>query len=260
MAEPGFFVVDDSGALTDAPARFVLVRVDRAHSDDRGNYRLEERFGYRDERGREFVVPVDLETFTTDLASIPLLAAWLVPRDGRHAPAAILHDALVQGDTSPAVEDREVADAIFRDAMRLLGVRFLRRWMMWAAVSLLTMWKTATTSARRIRAGVLSGVCIALLGIGFCSVWDLFDVALFSVLPWLDDRGLGAELVNGAVAAAVCAAVVPLLFWPRPRVGFVAAMALIPLAFPLAGVAVAFGLYTAAEWLAGKVAPTNRRQ
>lgn len=260
MTAAGFFALDDDGALTDAPARFVLVRIGRSRSDDTGDYRLEERFGYRDQHGTVFLVPTDLTSFTTDLASVPLLAAWLVPRDGRHAPAAILHDALVQGDSTPVVADREDADAIFRDAMRLLGVRFLRRWMMWAAVSMLTMFKTATTSVRRIRTGVLAGICIALLAIGFCSVWDLFDVPMFSVLPWLDDRALGAELVNGAVAAGVCAAVVPLLFWPRPRVGFVAVMALIPLAFPLAGVAVAFGVYLAAEALADIVAPTNRRQ
>src|SRR5699024_12537264 len=42
-----------------------------------------------------FVVPAHLETFRTDMASVPWVFTWLVPRSGRFLPAAALHDALV---------------------------------------------------------------------------------------------------------------------------------------------------------------------
>ena len=35
--------------------------------------------------------------FTTDLASVPMLFTWLVPKSGAHLPAALLHDGLVGG-------------------------------------------------------------------------------------------------------------------------------------------------------------------
>jgi hypothetical protein len=38
--------------------------------------------------------PTHTDTFRTDLASIPFFATWLVPRDGKHTPAALLHDSL----------------------------------------------------------------------------------------------------------------------------------------------------------------------
>lgn len=78
-------------------------------------------------RRETFTVPVG---FTTDFASVPRIFTWLVPPYGRYTKAAILHDFLCH--TKPV--SRAEADGIFRRAMRELGVSFLRRWMMWAAV------------------------------------------------------------------------------------------------------------------------------
>src|SRR5712691_12675653 len=73
---------------------------------------------------------------STDFASVPRALIWFLPRYGRYTKAAVLHDHLWR----KAVPDRELtlpeADAIFRRAMRELGVPFLRRWIMWAAVRL----------------------------------------------------------------------------------------------------------------------------
>ncbi|HVF06385.1 MAG TPA: DUF1353 domain-containing protein [Frankiaceae bacterium] len=134
-----------------AAAVYELVRV----ADGSANYCLKTKFSYT-ERGKaapQIVVPSDLNSFTTDLASVPSFAAWLVPRDGTHTPAAILHDALVQnkalfpgGATGPL--DRTEADRIFRNAMGELGVPFLRRWMMWAAVSVFTLFLTGSPLKR----------------------------------------------------------------------------------------------------------------
>jgi hypothetical protein len=76
---------------------------------------------------QEFVVP---ESFVTDFASVPKLLTWLVPPYGLYTKAAVLHDYLLQS----RMVSRSDADGIFRRAMRELGVSFLRRWMMWAAV------------------------------------------------------------------------------------------------------------------------------
>src|SRR5687768_5434661 len=71
--------------------------------------------------------------FPTDLASAPPGFVWLLPCYGRYTRAAILHDYLWRNTASLQVS-RSDADGIFRRAMRELGVPFLRRWMMWAAV------------------------------------------------------------------------------------------------------------------------------
>jgi hypothetical protein len=72
----------------------------------------------------------------TDFASVPRVFVWFIPRYGRYTKAAILHDYLC-GIAVPAGRiSRIEADGIFRQAMRELGVPFLRRWIMWAAVRL----------------------------------------------------------------------------------------------------------------------------
>jgi hypothetical protein len=80
----------------------------------------------------DFPVPVDQRT---DFASVPRAFVWFIPRYGRYTPAAILHDRLCRNEV-PGRISRLEADGIFRQAMRELGVPFLRRWIMWAAVRL----------------------------------------------------------------------------------------------------------------------------
>src|SRR5258708_37796741 len=78
-------------------------------------------------RHQKFYVHVG---FKTDLASVPRIFTWLVPRYGIYTKAAIVHDFLCE--TKPV--NRADADGLFRRMMRELGVQFLLRWMMWAAV------------------------------------------------------------------------------------------------------------------------------
>lgn len=84
------------------------------------------------------VVPAQA-AFRTDLTSVPRWFTWLVPKSGRHLPAALIHDGLVgeegeAGDylTDPAMRiDRIEADRIFRDGMRDTGTGVVRRWIAW---------------------------------------------------------------------------------------------------------------------------------
>jgi Protein of unknown function (DUF1353) len=97
-----------------------------------------------------FVVPAG---FRTDFASVPRAFVWLIPKYGRYTKAAILHDFLC-AESKNGRFDRDDADGLFRRAMRELGVPFLRRWLMWAAVSVATQWtkvrRTRRVSAKRI--------------------------------------------------------------------------------------------------------------
>jgi Protein of unknown function (DUF1353) len=71
---------------------------------------------------------------TTDFASIPRPFSWFIPRYGRYTPAAVLHDYLCRVEVREGRVTRADADGIFRQAMRLLEVPFLRRWIMWTGV------------------------------------------------------------------------------------------------------------------------------
>jgi len=73
----------------------------------------------------------------TDLASVPPILTWFIGTYGLHTRAALLHDHYV--DVEPGDrEKRKLADTVFRDALRESGVPWLRRWLMWTAVSLYT--------------------------------------------------------------------------------------------------------------------------
>ena len=73
--------------------------------------------------------------FETDFASVPRIFWSVVPRYGRYTRAAILHDYLVE-EARHGRFNRCDADGIFRRSMRELGVPFITRWIMWAAVRL----------------------------------------------------------------------------------------------------------------------------
>lgn len=72
------------------------------------------------------------ERFHTDLASIPRLFQWLIPVNGKHRLAAIVHDYLYS--VAPRWCDRKMADRILLEAMTDLGEAWWRRTAMYAAV------------------------------------------------------------------------------------------------------------------------------
>lgn len=75
--------------------------------------------------------------FWTDLASVPRPLWPLAPRDGKYAPAAVLHDWLYWAQCVEDTEvDRAYADGVLRRASVELGVSRVMRWAMWSAVRL----------------------------------------------------------------------------------------------------------------------------
>ncbi|UFU01677.1 DUF1353 domain-containing protein [Ruania suaedae] len=244
-----FFDVADGG-----PVRLEVRSVDGR------DFTLLRRIGYlSDDYDQPFVVPIDLERFRTDFASVPWIFTWLVPRSGRYAAAAVLHDAIVvEGDYDGPVIDRVEADRIFRVALRELGTPVLRSWLMWAAVSIATMW---TMPQRRWR---WRGAVVLLIGmvtaVGLVATGDLFD--LWSVLPWMGERSLAAELAAGAAAAVVVPSVLALSWGRFARAGIITGVALAFLVHVTLAIVALFGLYRLAERLVSgptpSVAPADR--
>lgn len=130
-----------------------------------------------------FVVPVGART---DFASVPRVFAWLVPRYGRYTPAAVLHDHLVRTERPAGRVGARDADRLFVRAMRELGVPFLLRWFMWAAVRL------GSLTDRGGRAGwlrdlpaVLAVVLAALPVVALPALAVLVGLAVFAVLEFV---------------------------------------------------------------------------
>ena len=94
---------------------------------DSGQWVLEHKLTYVTESGEVIEVPAG---FVTDLASIPRMLHWMIPVNGRHRSAAIVHDYLY------TIRDRSSAeaDAIFLEAMKESGVRWTQRQAMYLGV------------------------------------------------------------------------------------------------------------------------------
>lgn len=126
--------------------------------------------------------------FTTDFASVPTIFTWLLPRYGRYTKAAILHDWLCQRAREGLI-DRSDADGMFRRSMRELGVPFLKRWLMWAAVraeaakrfGLKELWRPAAgTPAAFLVTSVLGLVYLIIPGIVI-----VLALLVFYLAEWL---------------------------------------------------------------------------
>ena len=68
--------------------------------------------------------------FVTDLASIPKGLRWLVPVNGKHRLAALLHDYMYYME----LDDRIDCDLAFIEEMERQGVRYIKRQAMFAMV------------------------------------------------------------------------------------------------------------------------------
>lgn len=82
-----------------------------------------------DPDGNLIVVEVP-DRFKTDLSSIPRIFRLLIPKNGRHRAAAVVHDWLCRN----ADFGREITDKVFLEAMVLLEVPKWRRHLMYRAV------------------------------------------------------------------------------------------------------------------------------
>ena len=148
-------------------------------------WELLEPLVYRGRRDR-FVVPAG---FRTDLATVPRVVVWLVPRWGLYTRAAVLHDWLcTEGIATGAVTARD-ADGLFRRMLRESGVPVVRRWLMWCGVR----WGALADPPRR-RGWVLSAP--GVLAITLLAAPLVLPPALV-VAPALALYGVAERVVSG---------------------------------------------------------------
>ena len=225
------------------PAEIVVRQVTPA------TFELREPFRYA-AGGRRFDM---LMGDISDFASVPRFLTWLIPRYGQHTMAALLHDHLqhhlvTERDPRPDDPERvtsEQADTIFREALSSSRVPFLRRWVMWTAVSLRTI----------VKSGV-AGVVAVLL-------WTLVFVVLGIAWPTLfliasASPTLGWPLpVLLAAATFLLPVVLCWLWWRWWRVGLISGLTLAVITLPCVLAILAAGFYFGVEAL-GRAALKER--
>ena len=238
----------------------------RVEVDGGERFRLLEAAGYWDTRLGGIIVPECLADFDSDFATVPTLFTWLIPRSGQHLPAAVIHDGLVnigrdeQGRpvakrsyvvSGDAAVPRTEADRVFRDALRDLRVPWLRRWLMWTAVTTGTFWERepsptggpGTVDWRRRFAGAATiGVVLVL---GAMATVDLLDWREW--VWWMPEGPWYQEVAGGALGAVVVPGMLSLLWWPQARAGFIAGVALAFLLHVTVALFVVSSAYLAAE-------------
>jgi hypothetical protein len=206
------------------PGRGPRIVLERHAEAGLESFSLERRVAYLDRHLGEILVPAD-RGFRTDLTSTPALFTWLVPTTGAHLPAALLHDGLVgggAGQSYTSTEGRDVdrveADRVFRDAMADTGTHVVRRWIVWAAVTLATIFVGGSRLVRPGHRIAAAGSIAVIVWVGWSATADLLDqdwpVAV--ALPWMGERGWWAELALGLLFALLVPLALSLL-WGRFR-------------------------------------------
>lgn len=100
-------------------------------------WELLSNFRYRSGEDRGSLLITVPKGFVNDLASIPRVFRSLIPVDGKHRGAAVIHDylyALKGAIPSDAHLTRKACDQIFLEAMKVSGVSFIKRHTMYQAV------------------------------------------------------------------------------------------------------------------------------
>jgi hypothetical protein len=140
----------------------------------------------------------------TDLTSVPKALRWFVGQYGVHTPAAIIHDALIGGEEVPAGMTDELADRYFRFMLDDLGVRLIRRWLMWAAVALRTRFCAGGLKRVSIVAWVVASA-VGMVIAAWATLTGAWLVLLAAVLAPVVFAGLWGRQYGAGVAAAYSA-------------------------------------------------------
>lgn len=178
----------------------------------------------------------------TDLASVPGPLRWFLGTYGAHTPAVLIHDRLIPTpEHLTGKMTDQYADRYLRYMAKDVGMRWLKRWVMWSGVALRTRW--AGGGLRK--ASVVLWIVAAVLGIttfvngaasGDVGQMLLATVAIF-VAAGLWDRQYGAGVIAGIAAP-----------WLLP---------------PAILAVVGLGIYVVMEfgmgWVWGKIAGTEAR-
>jgi hypothetical protein len=237
----GFFDPDDPTY----EEQVVLLRIVR---EEQEQFALLRRIGYWHNEQGPIVVPDRMVDFRTDLTSVPRWFTWLIPKSGLHLPAALIHDGLVCAEHEPQTYcarqpiERSMADQIFRDAMRDLDTTLVRRWLMWTAVTIASLWCCMHKWWFRC---VMSAEILIILALGAAASVDLLSQK--DLLPWMGHRGFWVELLYGSVFAVIVPVVLSPLWWRWWRAGIITGLGLALLFHITIAIAIISGLFQGAE-------------
>lgn len=217
----------DPDARPPTPARIELEQVDSRTFVLRSSLRFTGDTGVEDlPEAARTLRPDDLGPGArTDLASVPAALAWFVGRYGVHTPAVLLHDRLIGRPGLAGVSEQD-ADRFFRFMLGSLGMPFLRRWLMWAAVAFGTRWRARGW----MRARVVAWSVLSVAGMAAF-------VAALATCQWLL-----------ALAAALAPLPASLLWGKQWGAGIVAAYSAPWIGPPTLIGAVGYGVYRGIEW------------
>jgi len=181
------------------------------------------------------------QPYTTDLASIPGPMRWFVGTYGAHTPAVIIHDRLIPVPDGLGDLTEQHADRYLRFMLQALGMRWLKRWIMWAGVALRTRW--ASKGWRRL--SVVLWILAAVAGMS----WFAMSAA--------DGNGTGMIWASAAPFGAA-------FLWGRQYAGGVIAAIAAPWLLPptvlaLLGYVAYVVLEWGGGWLWGLLAGEDRR-
>lgn len=183
---------------------------------DRKTFALSSKIEYRGDTGLdEADLPADVlekirtldpavqpgGEFLTDLASVPGPTRWFLGAYGEHTPAVLIHDWLIPVPEGMEGLTEVHADRYLRFMLKRIGMRWLKRWIMWSAVALRT--RFAAGGLKRLSvvawiAGALAGNSIFFVAL---LTGDLVLLATSVVLPILFAALWGRQYGAGIIAA-----------------------------------------------------------
>jgi len=226
----GLPAIGDEPGVPPDPGADPTIELKRVLIGDDQQFAMTRRIAYRDRIFGELLVPKDPTTFRSDLTSVPAIFTWLVPRTNAHLAAGLLHDALISlpGEQDAYIStdghniNRVEADRVFRDAMGDTGTSLMRRWLLWSAVTLGTIFSRndlgmSRATRWRYRIAIASSLEV-IVYLGLSASFDFVDAPVrgFVQLPWMSERPWWAELWGGA-AGAVAISFLLGLTWGRFR-------------------------------------------
>ena len=146
----------------------------------------------------------------TDLASVPASLRWFVGRYGVHTPAALIHDRLIGDNGAPLDQITDAgADRYFRFMLRDLGIPWLRRWLMWAAVALGTRFRRGGVPQALLLLWVLAstaGIALFVLALVLGEWWL---VVISALIPIPAAVFWGAQWRAGILGAYLAPVILP---------------------------------------------------
>jgi len=214
----------------------------RLHQINRRDFELHSTLHYLGDTGLDGFLDEDtierVRTITpaelpaTDLVSVPGLFRWFTGPYGSHTPAALIHDRFIGSDHGVPGFTDQLVDRYFRFMLHATGVRWVKRWIMWAAVA---------ARSRYHADGWTSWKRLTLVG------WSVLSLVGTVVLLW----SLLTQRWGWTVVALVAPLPASLLWGRQAGAGLITAYSSPWLVPPTLLAGISYGVYAAAEWVIG---------